>query len=648
MKSNCCKHFFSWSTTLLVLLSFIPGTTLNTQVYPYKDNQTTMHVLAASPGKLVSATRSMIYAYDLAQGKADSMSPAQGWPLSLLYQVEFLPDGSFLALQKDPGSVIAWAVSHWTPGSQPVWDSLKGVPSNKIPLGIECCWQDAPLVLAHNGLGIQQGSLWEWIDAPWDSVDDFSISLFNLWSVTNHGVWRLKLADSIKQTISYMLEGENVMIDTVYELWMDTLWIADDDLDVPNSISNRIIQVDPDSGAWVGLEGYVAYISRTDSLVRSWKLPKFGLVTDIDFISQDTLLVTVSSGVYRCGLQRHPLISQWQLDFLDLETGSSGLNELDSVNGQWFGAGSQGFMKRVQGQWQVLFQPSGLDFHLKNISFYQNNDQLWLHGYQLSQKPRALHPLNYSWVIAESDSSFWYYEGAWFYSNENHQVKTLGDGLYPADFSLSKDLSLIAWASDSILYLSSDPIEVQALPSGNLKKSTFINDSIFLLTCCSVWMGYQKSYSLFRDSISGMSSSGNTLFLWDSDSIYQISPDKSEQSYPIPQDLQISDVLLSGDSLWVSVRFGGLWLYLKGQWRLFTTLDGLGDNRIREIALDADHNLWLLGDLNLTRIELYPGSVAIPDPRHFSRPISGSLDQRLFNVKGQESSFSKHQRWFNR
>jgi len=623
---------------------------LNTKVYPYKFNQGLMFLLGANNSTLLSATRSMIYSYDIQTSKVDSASPAEGWTLVRFKDITTLPTGEFLVLQKDMGSVIEWAVNFWQPGEEPIEDTLAGFPNNKIPLGVECCKNEQPLVIAHNGLSLFDGQSWKWIDGPWVNAEDFSVNDSLLWVVNELGVWRLALLDSIKESVLPFVEGGSVTPVISRDIWADTLFILDDDLGIPNSTSLRKI-IATTSGAWVGLEGKVAFISSADSLVKSWALPEFSLVTDIDPIQPDTLLIACDNGVYKAYVHIGQDSTDWLLSFRGIEEGSYGIKAIDSSNGEWYGAGIEGFMKRTPLGWVSLFKPSGLDVYLHNSHFHKNNE-LWLKGYRLADKPYKVHPSILNWMIPMNDSQFWFYEnGHWMFQNYSSEVIDLGYAPLAVEVASTGKEELLAWGGDSLTTISPTKIETQFFPKGTIGGVASISSEIFVFSSDTLWKEELDGFSIVQTNVLNLQGYDNEVYFCTEDSLFMIDRNFQKSSIPTPEKLRVSGVLKSGDSLWVSIVFGGLWLYSNQTWEHFTTRNGLGDNGIRDIESDVNGNIWLLGDLNLTKIILNPheetntgtltNSINFNKFREYYNTMYLNKYREYYNAKGQSEGIKR-------
>ncbi len=74
----------------------------------------------------------------------------------------------------------------------------------------------------------------------------------------------------------------------------------------------------------------------------------------------------------------------------------------------------------------------------------------------------------------------------------------------------------------------------------------------------------------------------------------------SPVAYPGRRD--ITSLAAGGSGLWLGTFNSGLWRFLDGQWKQFTTADGLCDDHVTALALDAHGDLWVGTSSGLNRL----------------------------------------------
>lgn len=93
---------------------------------------------------------------------------------------------------------------------------------------------------------------------------------------------------------------------------------------------------------------------------------------------------------------------------------------------------------------------------------------------------------------------------------------------------------------------------------------------------------------------------------------------------------RIYGLAVDGDgALWMATDGGGVARYRDGQFRSFTTAEGLAGNIVHSICVDADGAVWAGGDMGLNRIR---GDRIIP-----VEPATGSLSKNLWRLKTDRS-----------
>jgi ligand-binding sensor domain-containing protein len=155
----------------------------------------------------------------------------------------------------------------------------------------------------------------------------------------------------------------------------------------------------------------------------------------------------------------------------------------------------------------------------------------------------------------------------------------------------------------------------------------------FVHSGTNLWIQEEQDFSVFAEDVVGLQGRNGTVFYWTADSLFSVSDELFKTAVRLPENMNISGVLQSGTSLWVGERFGGLWFYDGQSWVNFTTRNGLGDNRIRKLEMDQNGDLWIVGDLNLTKVILNsaPTAIEILNERNYPK----QKRENSVDVKGQ-------------